>query len=261
MKWNVFNTTAIKLGNILKTPTKEFIDEIFQGLNLDYSEFNESSEMAIFIASFIAINVKKTTPLKLVHHSWNSHHSLSVVGSEELFVTFRSSVGQYDLTNVYCGDELIVETFEQNLAFYYFRELIKNVTFCNYLIKDDQSYMNAIIFTDKDISEKLGVYSHDDTNLNFGIPSIEETGIVYRFLPYSIFVTVKFTINEYQFCFSGGLNTPHGFKTEAIYFKTFHELVCYINKYIYDNVVKTIINVPANEFTIRHKTLIQMVEI
>lgn len=245
----------------MKTTTKEFIDEIFQGLNLDYSEFNESSAMAIFIASFVAINIKKGTPLKLIRHSWNSHHSLSVVGSEELLVTFRSSVGQYDLKHTYHGDELIVKTCEQDLAFYYLRELIRNVTFCNYLIKDDLSYMNAINLTDKDISEKLGVYGNDDSGFSFGVPSIEETGVVYRFSPYSIFVNIKFMLDAHQFCFSGGMNVPHNFQPKPQYFKTFNELVCYMNKYIYDNVVKSVIDVPASEFTLQHKELMQMVAI
>lgn len=246
---------------ILTTPTKEFIDEIFQGLNLDYSEFNERSEMAIFIASFIAINIKKGTPLKLIRHSWNGHHSLSVLGSEELLVTFRSNVGQYDLTNVYHGNELIVKTCDQYLAFYYLRELIKNVTFCNYLIKDDHSYINSMKLTDKDISERLGVYNDYDSNLSFGVPSIEETGVVYRFSPYSIFVSVKFMLDEHQFCFSGGMNIPHNFQPKPQYFKTFNELVCYMNKYIYDNVVKSIIDVPSTEFTLQHKELMKMVAI
>lgn len=66
----------------MKTPKKEIIDEIFQGLDLDYSEFKESAEMAIFIASFIAVNVKKGISLDLVHHSWSGHHSLSVSGKK-----------------------------------------------------------------------------------------------------------------------------------------------------------------------------------
>lgn len=246
---------------ILNTPTKEFIDEIFQGLNLDYSEFNESSEMAIFIASFITMNVKKGTPLKLVRHNWNSHHSLIVVDSEAILVTFRSSVGQYDLTNVYHDNELIVKTCDQDLAFYYLRELIKNVTFCNYLIKDDHSYMNAMKLTDKDISERLGVYNDYDSNLVLGVPSIEETGVVYRFSPYSIFVSIKFMLDEHQFCFSGSMNVTHNFQPNPQYFKTFDELVCYMNKYIYDNVVKLVIDVPATEFTLQHKEIMKMVAI
>jgi hypothetical protein len=77
----------------LKSPKKEIIDEIFQGLDLDYSEFKETAEMAIFIASFISVNVKKGISLNLVHHSWSGHHSLSVLGKQDILVTFRGNVG------------------------------------------------------------------------------------------------------------------------------------------------------------------------
>lgn len=85
----------------MESPKKEIIDEIFQGLDLDYSEFKESSEMAIFIDGFIAVNVKKGISLDLVHHSWSGFHSLSVSGKKDILVTFRSKVGQYDIKNVY----------------------------------------------------------------------------------------------------------------------------------------------------------------
>jgi hypothetical protein len=245
----------------LNTPKKELIDEIFQGLDLDYSEFKETAEMAIFIASFIAVNVKKGISLKLTYHSWSGHHSLIVLGKKDILVTFRSSVGQYDLKNIYDGDQVIINTCDQEMYFYYIHELIKNVTFFNYLSKEDMSYMNAIRLTDKKICAMFGRYGLDVPNLSFGHPSIENTGVVYRFSPYCIFVSIKSMLDERQFCFSGGLNAPHGFQTEVLYFNTFHELVCHMNKYIYENVVEPIINVPSHEFTLRHRDVMNMIAI
>jgi hypothetical protein len=239
----------------LNTPIKELIDEIFQGLDLDYSEFKETAEMAIFIASFVAVNVKKGIPLKLSYHSRSGYHSLIVLGKQDILVTFRSSVGQYDIKNVYDEDRLIINTCDQEMYFYYIRELIKNVTFFNYLSKEDMSYMNAIRLTDKKICAMFGHYGLDVPNLLFGHPSIENTGVVYRFSPYGIFVSIKSMIDERQFCFSGGLNT------EVHYFKTFHDLVCHMNNYIYENVIEPIINVPAHEFTLRHRDVMNMIAI
>lgn len=239
----------------MNTPIKELIDEIFQGLDLDYSEFKETAEMAIFIASFVAVNVKKGIPLKLSYHSWSGYHSLIVLGKQDILVTFRSSVGQYDIKNVYDEDRLIINTCDQEMYFYYIRELIKNVTFFNYLSKEDMSYINAIRLTDKKICAMFGHYGLDVHNLSFGHPSIENTGVVYRFSPYGIFVSIKSMIDERQFCFSGGLNT------EVHYFKTFHDLVCHMNKYIYENVIEPIINVPAHEFTLRHRDVMNMIAI
>lgn len=245
----------------MNTPIKELIDEIFQGLDLDYSEFKETAEMAIFIASFVAVNVKKGIPLKLTYHSWSGHHSLTILGKQDILVTFRSSVGQYDLKNVYDDDQLIINTCDQKMYFYYIRELIKNVTFFNYLSKEDISYLNAISLTDKNVCPMLGKYGADVTDFLFGNPSIENTGVVYRFSPYCIFVSIKSMLDERQFCFSGGLNTLNGFQTESLYFKTFHELICHMNKYMYENVIEPIINVPAHEFTLRHRDVINMIAI
>lgn len=245
----------------MESPKKEIIDEIFQGLDLDYSEFKESSEMAIFIAGFIAVNVKKGISLELVHHSWSGHHSLRVSGKKDILVTFRGKVGQYDIKNVYAEDELIITTCDQEKYFYYIHELIKNVTFSNYLIKDDKSYHNATKLTDKTVCSLLNNYRIDNPNFLFGTPSFEDTGMVYRFTPYCIFVSIKSLIDEHQFCFSGGLSDPDAVRPEFHYFNSFHDLICYMNKYIYDNVVKPVIDVPANEFQVEHKTLIQMIDI
>ena len=245
----------------MKKHTQKIIDDIFQGLNLDYSEFNGTTELAIFIASFVSFHIRKGVSLKLFHHSWSGHHSLSVLGKRDILITFRGNVGQYDLKNVYDEDELIINSCDQDKYFYYIHELIKNVTFSNYLIKDDMSYHNAINLTDKKICSLLGNYIIGDPNFLFGTPSIDDTGVVYRFTPYCIFVSVKSMIDERQFCFSGDLGNSHGIETKFHYFETFHDLICHMNKYIYNNVVKHVIDIPANEFQIEHKTLIQMIDI
>lgn len=246
----------------MNTNDKIKIDGYFQGLDVDYSKIEGSLEMAEFMASFISKYVKKGVPLKLVAYGITSvYHDLFIVGKEYKVVTFRPSVGQYDLKNIYDGDEVIVNVPHQDKYFYYINELIKNITFCNYLISDDGSYVNSRQLKNTDLCKRLNVFATDDYDFKYGVSSIEDTGMVYRFPKYSIFISIK--INQFgtTFCFSGRYDVPSSVPVVGQYFKTFHELVCHMNKYVYDNVVEKEINIPAHEFLIEHREVMKMIAI
>lgn len=246
----------------MTTIARNKIDDVFKGVDVDYSKFEGSVEQAQYIANFITKYVKRGVPLKLVAYGLSSSfNDLKILNEDSTLVTFRPNTGQYDLKNIYSSDELIVKVEHHDVYFYYIEELIKNLTFSNYIVKDDQSYIHSTHLKRSDIGKRLNVFSNNDYNFDYGVASIEDDGIVYRFSKYSIFVNIK--INEYgtTFCFSGRHGVPNNVHVQAVYFKSFHELVCHMNKYVYDNIVENVINVAANEFRIEHREIMKMIDI
>jgi hypothetical protein len=237
------------------------IEECFKDLDIEYSNFHGTIQKANYIESFISTYVKKEVSLKLESFdSTGDYNQLKILGSDQVLVTFRPSNGLYDLGNIYHGGELIINTPHQDTYFYYLKELMKNITFSIYLIYGNNEYAKATKLSNIDISEKMNGFIRDEFTYSFGNPSIEDDGIAYRFSKYSIFISIKIKPEGTLFCFSGRHGVV-GNVGDGVYFTKFHDLILHLNNYIYDVTVRKPFDIEPNEFTVRHRELIKMIEI
>lgn len=226
------------------------IDKYFEGLTVDYSRLQCSLPMAKFIANFISNHVEKGIYLELIPYGLSSvRHDLKVVGKELVLVTFNFLVGQYDIKNISDGGKIILQIPHRETYFKYISDIMKNIAFFNYLIFEETTYYDVNQFKYFDLPKILNIKPQDNHAFDYGILRMYNGHIWYKFNRYSLSIAIQ--INKYSTSFYLGKQ----------HFKKFNDLIFNINKYLYQSVVESVLDIDSSEFTFQHRELLKMATI
>lgn len=233
----------------------------FRHMNVDYSEFDDGFMCGAHIARFIRQHVLQGIPLKLSTHPTSGVHALDIVSTNQSIMFFTDDTAHFQVNDIFYRHQCVVDLPNYTTFLYYAKALIKNITFCYYLINEDPTYsrIDDKIDNDEFIFKKLVANSIDN---EYGI-SLNYTDSHFHidFMNYNCRVTLNISRKNELLNFSLSTFDPVTNKKETKASYNFNEFIFKVNKSIYHDMVESRLNISAKEFTIQHREIVKMFDI
>jgi len=233
----------------------------FRHLNVDYSEYIDNLMNGSHIARFIRQNIIQGIPLKLSTDQSSGVHRLEILSNHQSILFFLDEMASFQADDVFYRHQCIVDLPHFTTFIHYIKEIIKDITFCNYLINGDTTYESIIgkIHDTEFVFKELVVNS---INNQYGIDiNYTDELVSIFFTNYNIIISMKINRENDLLNFSFTDQWPLGNDKKTMSSYNFHKFICRVNKSIYSSMVENRLNIPANEFTINHREIVKMYDI
>lgn len=233
----------------------------FRHINVDYSGLVDDLTNGAHIARFIRQSVIQGIALRVFTEPTSGLHYLNIAHNDQTIVFFTDTFVRYQVNDIFYRHQCIVDLPHYTTFLYYIKELIKNFTFCRYLINGDDTYnkIHQKLSDNEFIFKELVVNSVDN---EFGISvNYTENKVSIDFMNYEFAIDMHISnqneLLNFSFCDIDKVTNKK--RTRASY--NFHEFVCRTNKKIYSSMVEDRLNIPVKEFTIQHREIVKMFDI
>jgi hypothetical protein len=233
----------------------------FRHINVDYFGLVDDLTHGAHIARFIRQNVMQGIPLKVFTESSSGLHYLNIAHNDQTIMFFTDIFIRYQVNDIFYRHQCIVDLPHYNTFLYYAKELIKNFTFCYYLINGDDTYsrIHQKLDSNEFIFKELVVNSADN---EFGISiNYTENKVSLDFMNYDFAIDMHISNQNELLNFSYTAYNPVTKKKQTNASYNFHEFICRINKRIYNSMVEDRLHIPVKEFTIQHREIVKMFDI
>lgn len=233
----------------------------FRHINIDYSGYVDDLMNGAHIARFIRQNVLHGIPLVLYTELLSGIHHLNIVSNNQTVMFFTDDMAKFQVNDIFYRHQCIVDLPHYNTFLYYVKELIKNFTFCYYLINGDDTYsrIHQKLNSNEFIFKELVVNSVDN---EFGISiNYTDNKVSIDFVNYDFAIDLHISNQNELLNFSFSQCNPVTQKKQTNASYNFHEFICRVNKRIYSSMVEERLHIPVKEFTIQHREIVKMFDI
>jgi len=234
------------------TILKNKLDAFFRNISIDIKQYvPDSIYMGSHISRFILNNVRQGLPLKLITDPSSGINSLFI--GDKLMMNFITELADYQIETVFYRNKQVIDIPHFQNDMYYIKELLKNITFMEYLLTGNDLYSPLLdIFDSNEAIFTKFVSSNDFFDEIFDIV-FNDKNIFIHFYKRDIEITIDRSNNSISF--SLDIN-----KQRMSKLSNFQAFISAMNSKIYNQVVRKNLNISPSEFLVQHRELVNIFE-